>query len=146
MNPLLSPIRWIRDHPETWGWFILASFVLVVVYAGAVFLAVIRMSPDYFSAPNPAPGTFRQRYPLLRMTLKIFKTVVGLVLLTAGIAMLVLPGQGLVTIAVAISFLEFPGKKRLMASVVSRGGIMNTLNRIRRRAGKKPLLPPENLS
>ena len=142
MNSLLSPIRWVRNHPETWGWLVLASFTLVVIYAGIVFLAVIRMSPDYFSAPSPAPGSFRHRYPVIRLILKILKTIVGLALLAAGIAMLVLPGQGLVTIAAAVSFLEFPGKRKLLIAIVSRGGVMKSVNGIRRRAGKEPLLPP----
>lgn len=143
MNPLLSPIRWIRNHPEIWGWIALASFTLVVLYIGILILAVIRMSPDYFSSPTPAPGTFRYRYPALRLIAKTVKTILGLALLIAGIAMLVLPGQGLVTIAVAISFLQFPGKRKLLAVIVRRGGVINTLNGIRRRAGKEPLLPPQ---
>jgi drug/metabolite transporter (DMT)-like permease len=146
MNSLLFPIRWIRNHPEIWGWIALASLCLVVIYAGILILAVIRMSPDYFSAPAPAPGTLRQRYPVLRLIAKTLKTILGLALLTAGIAMLILPGQGLVTVAVAITFLEFPGKRRLLTAIVRRGGVMSTLNGIRRRAGKEPLLPPECLS
>jgi hypothetical protein len=143
MSSLLSPIRWIRNHPEVWGWIALISFSLVVIYAGVLILAVIRMSPDYFSAPSPAPGTFRQRFPIFRLIVKILKTFLGLVLLIAGIAMLILPGQGLLTIAVAISFLEFPGKRKLLSAIVRRGGVMNTLNTIRRKAGKEPLLSPE---
>jgi uncharacterized membrane protein len=142
MSPLLSPIRWIRNHPEIWGWIALVSISLVVIYAGILILAVIKMSPDYFSSPTPAPGTLRQRFPVLSLMFKTLKTILGLALLAAGIAMLVLPGQGLVTIAVAISFLEFPGKRRLMATIVRRGTVMNTLNGIRRRAGKEPLLSP----
>ena len=143
MKIFLSFIRWIRTHPEISGWIFFGSIGLVIIYAGILIIAVIRMSPDYFSASTPAPGTFRQRHPVIRLVVRTFKTILGLGLLAAGIAMLVLPGQGLMTIAVAISFLEFPGKRGLLEAIVSRGGIMRVLNKIRRRAGKDLLLAPD---
>lgn len=145
MEALISILRWIRTNPEVGGWIALGSISLVVIYAGIMTIAVIRMNPDYFSAARPTPGTLRQRRPILRLTVKIFKTLLGSVLLVAGIAMIVLPGQGLVTIAIAISFMEFPGKRRLLVAIVSRGEIMKALNKIRCKAGKDALLTPEKV-
>jgi hypothetical protein len=142
METLFSFIRWIRTNPEVGGWIALGSICLVVIYAGIMVIAIIRMSPDYFSSGSPAPGTLRQRKPVLRLSLKIFKTFLGLALLVTGTAMLVLPGQGLMTIAIAISFMEFPGKRRLLVTIVNRGEIINALNNIRRKAGKEPLQAP----
>ena len=42
------------------------------------------------------------------------RNAVGLVLVTAGLAMLVLPGQGIITLLVGIILMDFPGKHRLV--------------------------------
>ena len=41
------------------------------------------------------------------------KNLLGLVLLAAGLAMMVLPGQGIITILIALTLLNFPGRRRL---------------------------------
>jgi drug/metabolite transporter (DMT)-like permease len=143
MDSFLFLIQWIRIHPEAGGMIALGSLGLVVIYAGILVVAVTRMSPDYFSSPTPAPGTLRYCHPVLSLALKTFKTILGVALLLAGVAMIVLPGQGLLTIVIAIGFLEFPGKRRLMTAIVRHDRIMNALNRIRHRAGKEPLLAPD---
>jgi len=144
MDSLLSPVRWIREHPETWAWIALASIGAAVFYAGILLVAVVRMRPDYFSAHYPPPESLRSRFPLLTLAVKGLKTVIGLLLLVTGFGMLVLPGQGLATITIAITFLEFPGKKRLLAAIVFRGGVLKKLNGIRARAGREPLRKPED--
>ena len=144
MDSVLSLIQWIRRNPEAWAWILPGSVALVVIYAGVILLAVVRMSPDYFRAASPAPGTLRRRHPLLIPLVKGLKTILGLLLILAGIGMLVLPGQGLVTVAIGLSFLEFPGKRHLLRTIVFRGGVVKPLNRIREKAGKEPFLEPEN--
>jgi len=143
MDNFLFLVRWIRTHPEAGGMIALGSLCLMVVYAGILVVAVTRMSPDYFSSLTPAPGTLRYRHPVLSLAMKTFKTILGIALFAAGVAMIVLPGQGLLTIVIAIGLLEFPGKRRLMTAIVCRGGIMKALNGIRHRAGKVPLLAPD---
>lgn len=142
MDAFLSPVRWIREHPETWGQIALASIGAAVIYAGILLVAVVAMRPDYFSAPNPPPESIRGRFPLLSLAVKGLKTAIGLLLLVAGAGMLVLPGQGLATIVIAITFLEFPGKKKLLSLLIFRGGAIRAMNRIRERAGREPLREP----
>lgn len=142
MDSFPSLMGWIRSNPQMWGWIALGSLGLALVYAAIIRVALTRMNPDYFSAPSPAPGTLRRRHPLLILVVKVFKTAVGLALLSAGIGMLLLPGQGLLTIAIGITFLEFPGKRRLLSALVFRGRIKNILNRIREKSGKEPFLEP----
>jgi hypothetical protein len=142
MPSLLSLFGWIRSHPETGGWIALGSIGLAALYGGILLAAVTRMSPDYFTCPAPPPGTLRRRHPILLLAARGFKTLLGVVMLMAGIAMLVLPGQGLVTIAIAITFLEFPGKRKLLAAIACREGVMRALNAIRRKAGRDPFADP----
>ena len=55
-------------------------------------------------------------------------------------AMLVLPGQGILTIIIGIMFINFPGKYRLERWVVLRGPVLTIINRLRHRAGHAPLI------
>lgn len=68
------------------------------------------------------------------------KNLLGYALVMAGIAMLVLPGQGMLTILVGILFLDFPGKYWFERWVVARSPVLQSINWLRRRAGHPPLL------
>ena len=75
------------------------------------------------------------------MSVRLAKNGLGVVLLAAGIAMLVLPGQGLLTLVVALILLDFPGKRRLQRRIVYAPRVLAALNALRRRAGREPLEP-----
>ena len=68
------------------------------------------------------------------------KIVLGMMLLLAGIAMLVLPGQGIITILVGLSLIPFPGKRRLELFLLSRKTVRSSLNWIRIKANKDPFI------
>ncbi len=68
------------------------------------------------------------------------KILLGVLLLSAGIAMLVLPGQGLITILVGLSLIPFPGKRRLELFLLSRKEVRSSLNWIRIKANKDPFI------
>jgi hypothetical protein len=72
-------------------------------------------------------------------SLLILKNLLGIVLLLAGIAMLVLPGQGLITMFVSLTLLNFPGKYRLERWVISQGVVFRSINWIRQRRGYRPM-------
>jgi hypothetical protein len=67
------------------------------------------------------------------------KNAVGGLLLVAGILMLVLPGQGILTILAALALLNFPGKRALELRILHRPALLKGINWLRRRAGRKPL-------
>ena len=67
------------------------------------------------------------------------KNLLGSVLMVAGVAMLVLPGQGVLTILVGFLLVDFPGKYPLERWLVSRRAIGAPLNWLRSRAGRAPL-------
>jgi hypothetical protein len=53
--------------------------------------------------------------------------------------MLVLPGQGVLTIVAGLSLAHFPGKRRLQRRLLGAPGIRALCDAIRRRAGVPPL-------
>jgi hypothetical protein len=54
--------------------------------------------------------------------------------------MLVLPGQGLLTMLIGISLMDFPGKRAIERSIIGRPLILKSINRIRQRFGRPPLM------
>lgn len=60
----------------------------------------------------------KDHHPLLRLIGLIVKNIVGAVLFLGGLAMLFLPGQGLLTMLIGISLMDFPRKRELEAKMV----------------------------
>jgi len=58
----------------------------------------------------------------------------------AGIVMLVLPGQGILTIVIGLMLSNFPGKYRLERWLVMRPRVLRTINWLRQRSKRNPLL------
>ena len=56
--------------------------------------------------------------------------------------MLVLPGQGVLTIVIGLLLMEFPGKTRLERWLVGRPSVLEFVNRMRTRRGRPPLQAP----
>ncbi|MBN1824919.1 MAG: hypothetical protein JW958_01550 [Candidatus Eisenbacteria bacterium] len=130
----------LRQNGEAAAWIAGASLAAFLFALAAVPRLVVRIPPDYF-APGKRRGVlWANANPVLRILLLVLKNAVGALFLLAGIAMLFLPGQGLLTILAGIALLDFPGKFRLARWLVSRGPLLRTINRLRRRAGRPPLV------
>lgn len=127
--------------PQLIGLAVAGSVVTLVASALLLPLIVARMPADYFVTKRG--GSFGQAHPALRIAYHGFKNLIGGVLLLAGIAMLVLPGQGLLTILASLSLLDFPGKRALELRIVRLRGISRAIAWLRRRAGRPPLELPE---
>jgi hypothetical protein len=74
------------------------------------------------------------------LMINIVKIMVGLFLLICGLVMLVLPGQGLLTMLMGLSLMPFPGKNKLEQTIVARKSVRYSLNWIRMKANKKPFI------
>ncbi len=104
---------------------------------------LVHLPADYFDTRvlrRWMPG----RHPILRIAGIVLKNLVGAVFVIAGLAMLVLPGQGVLTVLIGVSLLDFPGKHGLEARLVSQRLVLRGINAVRQRFGRPPLvLAPE---
>ncbi|GAB4191709.1 MAG: hypothetical protein Kow00105_05760 [Phycisphaeraceae bacterium] len=132
-------IEWIQSNDALLWW--LAAVSVVTFVASLVLLpwVVSRIPEDYFAHDSRPASVLAQRHPLTRWTLRLLKNVLGVILTVAGLAMLVLPGQGLLTLVVGLMLLDVPGKYRLECWLVSRPRISKAINWLRRRRGKPPI-------
>ncbi|MBX3617582.1 PGPGW domain-containing protein [Nitrosomonas sp.] len=99
---------------------------------------LIRLPSDYFDLRVPRHW-MKDRHLVLRTIGLIIKNVTGAIFLFAGFLMLFLPGQGLLTMLIGISFIDFPGKRKLEAKIVGQPVILNAINAMRRKFNKPPL-------
>ena len=120
----------------------------VITFVGSLLLIpvlCVKMGEDYFMPQRDKDETLAGRHPLLRWAGLILKNVVGVLLIAAGIAMLVLPGQGLLTSLIGIMMLNFPGKRSFELWMIRLPGVLKAINAMRARAKHAPLqLPPKN--
>jgi hypothetical protein len=100
---------------------------------------IVRIRADYFAHDRRPPSPWARQHPVIRLTLHVAKNILGSILLIAGIAMLALPGQGLLTIIIGFFLIDFPGKYRFERWLVSKPAIHRPLNWLRRRRGREPL-------
>lgn len=115
----------------------IVSFALALISLVLVPVLIIYMPADYFLA---AHRMRRRGYTAHGLTLA--RNILAFVLLIAGVLMLVLPGQGLLTIFVALLMSDMPGKYRLERWLVLKPGVLRTINWVRRKYNKTPVKAP----
>ncbi len=104
----------------------------------AIPLILVRLQADYFDTRTPRHW-MKDQHPVLRLSGLVVKNVVGVVFLLAGFAMLFLPGQGLLTMLIGVSLMDFPRKRELEAKMVGQPTLLGVINAMRHRYGKPPL-------
>lgn len=134
--------EWLPVSPEAIGWFAAVAMASWVFTLLALPLLIARLPVDYFSPERRHPVYSDARHPLIGWTLVAVKNLLGALLIALGILMLLTPGQGILTILIGMLLVNFPGKYRLERWVVTRPGVLRTLNRFRVRLGRAPLDPP----
>jgi archaellum biogenesis protein FlaJ (TadC family) len=132
-------IEWIKANDALFWWLAAASVVTFVGSLVLVPVLVARIPADYF-AHHRRPRTAMDARPAwARIALRVGKNVLGVLLMFGGLAMLVLPGQGLLTLLIGFMLVDLPGKYRFERWLVSRPRIAAGINWLRRRAGREPL-------
>lgn len=133
----------LDEYQGVLWWTFAISLALFLLTPLAVAWLLVRLPADYFAAKT-RHRTTQKMAAMPRLALLAAKNVLGAVLVVAGLVMLVVPGQGLLTIAAGLMLLDFPGKFRLERWFATRPQVWRSINWVRRRAGKPELKRPEN--
>jgi hypothetical protein len=126
---------------ETLTWVSIGSGICLVLGAIAVPWIVVKLPKDAFSNLQ-RPGWLDQQTTAVRLPLRVLKNVLALALVALGIAMLVLPGQGILAILLGVMLADFPGKLRLQQWLLARPKVMKSLNWLRRKFNKPSFEKP----
>jgi len=126
------------------AWLVQSEAFLVSLGIVSIFLFVfslltlpwlITLLPsDYFQRP-----IHHESWGMLRKPSNVIRNVLGLFIVLSGILMLILPGQGLLTIFLGVAIMNFPGKYALERRIISHRGVLQTVNWMRQKAGKETL-------
>lgn len=128
---------WITQNESLLFWLGVGSVASLVLIALLLPVMIVRLPADYFVRPHHV-GHGRRSW--LDWLWHIGKNVLGGIFVLAGIAMLVLPGQGVLTILIGTLLMDFPRKKRFERWLVTRPGVLKVVNRMRQKRGHEPLL------
>jgi hypothetical protein len=117
--------------------FTAASVLMFAGSLAAVPWLIGRAPRDFFTRDE------RTHKSTLSLPLKLLKNLGGLVLAGAGVAMLLLPGQGILTLVVGVALLDIPGKHALLVRLAKRPSVMRALNYFRRKKKQEPFDAPQ---
>ncbi len=128
----------MQEFFTDWGGWIFGASVLM--FLGSLWFVswlIIRLPYDYFLTHNVG---IRHANQLVHYLWLLVRNLFGILLIASGVAMLVLPGQGVITILLGLSLMAFPGKNRILRWILERKSVRKTMNWIRRKAKKPPLV------
>lgn len=138
MDGLLSFVHQFVST-ETLVTLTVLSIVFFVGSLIAIPFILVRLPADFFDIRVPRPW-MEDHHPVLRLIGHLVKNAVGAVFLFAGFLMLFLPGQGILTMLIGVSMLDFPGKRKLEAKMIGQPAVLNAINGMREKFGKPPLI------
>lgn len=134
-------LQWLQTHEIASYWLVGVSLVSFVATLAVIPWVIVRIPADYFAGrKRPTQRQTALRSPVVWLVLLVVKNTIGVLLVLAGIVMLILPGQGLLTIIIGVLVMNFPGKFSFERWLVSRGPALSLINRIRQRYGRAPLV------
>jgi hypothetical protein len=128
----------------TWRDAIIGIVLFVVTFAGSiglVSLMLVRIPPTYFHSSHDR-ALWVDRHRAVRWSGMLMKNLIGVVLIILGIIMSLpgVPGQGILTILLGLMLLDAPGKRGLEQKLVKRPRVLQTINQLRRKFDKPPLV------
>ena len=134
---------WIKDNQQIFWWLGSLSLATLAISFFVLPVVVSRMRSDYFLPNRDEARSFGHQHPAIRWTGLILKNLFGSILFVAGILMLGLPGQGILTILMGLMLLDFPGKQRVELWLVRLPAVGRALNWIRKKNDRPPLEIPD---
>lgn len=133
-------MQFVQAHAH---WFIGVSVLSFILGVLLLPLMLTQIPEDYFSHTARHRLIEDSRHPLIRTLVVSIKNLLGAVLLLAGVIMLFIPGQGLLTLFVGLMIMNYPGKFRLESWLIRRPHVLSTINWLRGKYKLPPLQLPE---
>jgi hypothetical protein len=140
-------IERLNEAVSSWGlsWTVVVlglGLFVATFFAGIalVGLLVVRLPADYFC--DPPPRDIRHGRSAAQWARVVARNLLGVLLVLVGITLSLpgFPGPGLATVLIGITLVDFPGKRRLVRWLLSWPRVLDSVNRLRQRHGKAPLV------
>ncbi len=134
-------MEWLTDLLASRAVWIGVGVGSAIMFFGtllAIPKLVARLPVDYFVGPRP-PTRGEPKHPVLSFVGRLLRNAAGLGFVVAGLAMLFLPGQGILTLLIGVALTDFPGKRGLEKRLVKQTHVRKSLQWLRERAQVEPL-------
>tara|TARA_B100001989_G_C24396685_1_gene392039 strand:+ start:64 stop:477 length:414 start_codon:yes stop_codon:yes gene_type:complete len=118
----------------------ISSLIILLISALSIGFFINKIPYDYFLNEKRSKSVYKNNNPILWLFTLILKNLIGYCLIFGGILMLVLPGQGLLTILVGLMLSDYPGKFKLEKRIIKINLILKTINWYRSRSNIQPLI------
>ncbi len=128
-------LTWVQSHST----LLLTGLGVLGVVTFAVSLItlpiiVARLPVDYFVSPRKRSLPWRGEHPLRSTLLVVLRNLLGMFLVFGGLMMLVLPGQGVLTIVIGLLMIDAPKKRAFQAWLLAWKPVNRGVNWLRRKA------------
>ncbi len=138
----LAVFEWIQSHPLVITGLAVASVVMFFGTLALMPVIVVRIPTDYFAHDRRPPPRWAPEHPVIRLVILVGKNLLGAIFIAAGLVMLVIPGQGVLTILIGFMLMDGPGKYRFEKWLVARRVVRRPIDWLRRTRGRPPLIIP----
>ena len=118
----------------------ISSFVVLVLSSLSIGYFIRKIPHDYFLDDKIGVSQIKNKNPLIWIIALVLKNVIGYCLILGGILMLVLPGQGLLTILVGLMISDYPGKFKIEKRIIKTKLILKTINWYRAKSNVLPII------
>ncbi len=121
---------------------LILGLVSLFTFVASLFLIpflVVRIPVDYFAENKRQTSPWAEQHFVIRWAVLLVKNIFGFIFVLLGLAMLVLPGQGLLTLLIGVLLLNFPGKYTFERWLIQRSSVRRAVFWLRKRAGRPPL-------
>jgi hypothetical protein len=124
---------WFKGYELLLGWLGAVSLLMFFGTLIVVPMIIVRLPKNFLLQEK----SLAQNWPrYLSIPFYVLKNALGVLLVFTGLAMLVLPGQGILTLFVGLILINFPQKRILIRRIVGQKRIFRGINRLRTRFGK----------
>ena len=132
-------LEWLMAHQYLLGWIGVISFLVFSLSLLSLPWLVAIIPEDYFLSQKRKRAILKNEVFGTWIVIFILKNSIGLLLITGGVLMLFLPGQGVLTIIAGLIMTDYPGKFELERRIVSNKKILEKLNWLRNKANQPSL-------
>ena len=139
-------IDWITQALTslTWEKVLIGLGMFVISFTISIALVsfvLVKLPATYFHSSH-AREFWADRPRAVRWSGLVLKNFIGLILIVLGVIMSLpgVPGQGILTILLGLIMLDIPGKRPFETRLVKQPRVLQSINRLRGRFGKPPLI------
>ena len=118
----------------------ITSFAVLIISALSIGYFIKKIPYDYFLHDKRGISEYKDKNPIFWVITLALKNIIGYCLIMGGILMLVLPGQGLLTILVGLMLSDYPGKFKLEKRIIKTNLILKTINWYRNKSNIPPII------